>query len=109
MTTRHATRTILSDDAVRGQARAWDMCEDRAHVSADASPAKPQRLAFLPLLALALSIVAIANDFTALNVTVPALEDDYDINVGTAQWVINAYVLVFAMLIVPGGRLVDIF
>jgi EmrB/QacA subfamily drug resistance transporter len=78
-------------------------------VGVEAERSKPERLAFLPLLALALSIIAIGNDFTALNVTIPALEHDYGIGVGTAQWVINAYMLVFAMLIVPGGRLVDLF
>jgi EmrB/QacA subfamily drug resistance transporter len=63
----------------------------------------------MALVAFALSIVAVANDFTALNVTIPAIERSFDIGLSTAQWVINAYTLVFAMLIVPGGRLCDLF
>ena len=51
----------------------------------------------------------IANDFTALNVALPAIEQDFDVDVATAQWVINAYALVFGMAIVTGGRLADMF
>jgi EmrB/QacA subfamily drug resistance transporter len=51
----------------------------------------------------------IANDFTALNVALPAIEEDFNVDVGTAQWVINAYCLVFGMAIVTGGRLADLF
>jgi EmrB/QacA subfamily drug resistance transporter len=62
----------------------------------------------MALVAFGVSIVAVANDFTALNVTIPAIESDFDTTLSTAQWVINAYTLVFAMLIVPGGRLADL-
>ena len=63
----------------------------------------------MALVAFALSIIAVANDFTALNVTIPAIEREFDTSLSTAQWVLNAYSLVFAMLIVPGGRLCDMF
>jgi EmrB/QacA subfamily drug resistance transporter len=62
----------------------------------------------MALVAVGLSIVAVANDFTALNVTIPAIERGFDSSLSTAQWVINAYTLVFAMLIVPGGRVADL-
>lgn len=62
----------------------------------------------MALVALGLSIVAVANDFTAMNVTIPAIEHGFDSSLSTAQWVINAYTLVFAMLIVPGGRVADL-
>ncbi len=71
-----------------------------------------QRLApgTLPaLVAMGLGILLIANDFTALNVAVPVIEEDFDVDVGTAQWVINAYALTFGMAIVAGGRLADMF
>jgi EmrB/QacA subfamily drug resistance transporter len=67
------------------------------------------KLPVVALLALALAIIAIANDFTALNVVLPSLESDYGIDLSTAQWVINAYTLVLAMLIVPGGRIADLY
>jgi DHA2 family methylenomycin A resistance protein-like MFS transporter len=62
----------------------------------------------MALVAIGLSIVAVANDFTALNVTIPAIERSFGTTLSTPQWVINAYTLVFAMLIVPGGRLSDL-
>src|SRR3989440_9349736 len=61
------------------------------------------------LVAMALGVIVIANDFTALNVALPSIEHDFNIDVGTAQWVINAYALTFGMAIVAGGRLADMF
>jgi MFS family permease len=45
----------------------------------------------------------------ALAVALPAIEKQFDTDVGTVQWVINAYALTFGVLIVVGGRLADIF
>ncbi len=63
----------------------------------------------MALVAMGLGVFVIANDFTALNVALPAIESDLDVDVGSAQWVINAYALVFGMAIVSGGRLADMF
>ncbi len=63
----------------------------------------------LALLALGLSVIVIANDFSALNVALPSMEADFHTNVTTIQWVINAYALTFGVLIVTGGRLADLF
>src|SRR6187431_1829693 len=56
-----------------------------------------------------LAVLVIANDFTALSVALPAMESDFASDVTTVQWVINGYALVFGVLIVPGGRLADMF
>jgi EmrB/QacA subfamily drug resistance transporter len=61
------------------------------------------------LFAMALGVIVIANDFTALNVALPAIEEDFDVDVGTVQWTVNAYILVFGIGIVTGGRLADMF
>ncbi len=61
------------------------------------------------LVAMCLGIFLIANDFTALAVAVPNIESDLNTTLGHAQWVINAYALVFGVLIVTGGRLADLF
>jgi EmrB/QacA subfamily drug resistance transporter len=63
----------------------------------------------MTLVAMGLGVLVIANDFTALNVALPSIEHDFNVDVGTAQWVINAYALTFGMAIVPGGRLADMF
>src|SRR5688572_17762657 len=56
---------------------------------------------------MAISVFVIANDVTALSVALPQIESDFDADVSTVQWVINAYALVFGVLIVTGGRLAD--
>jgi EmrB/QacA subfamily drug resistance transporter len=63
----------------------------------------------MALVAMGLGVLVIANDFTALNVALPAIEGDLNADVGTVQWVINAYALTFGMAIVTGGRLADMF
>jgi MFS family permease len=58
---------------------------------------------------MALAVLVVANDFTALSVALPAMEQDFGADVTTVQWVINGYALVFGVLIVTGGRLADMF
>ncbi|HZO07252.1 MAG TPA: DHA2 family efflux MFS transporter permease subunit, partial [Solirubrobacterales bacterium] len=50
-----------------------------------------------------------ANDFTAVNVALPTMEEDFHTDITTIQWVINAYALTFGVMIVTGGRLADMF
>ena len=63
----------------------------------------------LALIAMAVGVLVIANDFTALSVALPSIEKDLRADVTTAQWVINGYALVFGVLIVTGGRLADMY
>jgi MFS family permease len=58
---------------------------------------------------MAVAVVVIANDFSAINVALPTMEQDFDTDVNTIQWVVNAYALTFGVLIVTGGRLADMF
>jgi EmrB/QacA subfamily drug resistance transporter len=67
-----------------------------------------ERSSVVALVAMALAVFVVANDVTALSVALPAIESDLDADVGTAQWVISAYALIFGVLIVPGGRLADL-
>lgn len=76
--------------------------------TADGSARLP-RSTLLALLAMGVAVLVIANDFTALSVALPAMESDLDSDLTTVQWVINGYALVFGILIVPGGRLADMF
>jgi EmrB/QacA subfamily drug resistance transporter len=56
-----------------------------------------------------MAVVVIANDFSAINVALPTMEQDFHTNVNTIQWVVNAYALTFGVMIVTGGRLADMF
>jgi EmrB/QacA subfamily drug resistance transporter len=58
---------------------------------------------------MAVAVVVIANDFSAINVALPTMEKDFDTGVNTIQWVVNAYALTFGVMIVTGGRLADMF
>ncbi|WP_340150850.1 MFS transporter [uncultured Sneathiella sp.] len=61
------------------------------------------------LAALLIGTLVITNDFTALNIAIPAIERAFRVDVTTAQWVISGYVLVFGVFIVTAGRLADMF
>ncbi len=63
----------------------------------------------LALFAMSMSVLVIANDFSAINVALPTMEEDFSTNVNTIQWVVNAYALTFGVMIVTGGRLADMF
>jgi MFS family permease len=58
---------------------------------------------------MALAVFVIANDFTSLTVGLPQVERTFHTNLQTVEWVLNAYVLVFGVLIVTGGRLDDAY
>jgi EmrB/QacA subfamily drug resistance transporter len=58
---------------------------------------------------MSMSVLVIANDFSAVNVAIPTMEKDFSTNVNTIQWVVNAYALTFGVMIVTGGRLADMF
>ncbi len=63
----------------------------------------------LGLVAMSVAVLVVANDFTALSVAIPAIEQSFGVGLDTAQWVINGYAMVFGVLIVTGGRLADMF
>ncbi len=71
--------------------------------------ASQERANWLALFAMGIAVVVIANDFSAINVALPTMEEDFDTNINTIQWVVNAYALTFGVMIVTGGRLADMF
>ena len=48
-------------------------------------------------------------DFTALNVALPAIQNDLDINGKSLLWIINAYSIFLSSLLLVGGSLGDIY
>ncbi|WP_299495003.1 MFS transporter [uncultured Shewanella sp.] len=59
------------------------------------------------LLAMVLSVLVIANDFTAFSVALPMMNEQLHTGIDKTQWVINGYTLMFGVFIVTGGRLAD--
>ncbi|HUK49645.1 MAG TPA: MFS transporter [Terriglobales bacterium] len=62
---------------------------------------------WLGLFALSLGVFAVHQDHSAMYVCLPAIERELGADFADAQWVINAYMLVFSVLVVAGGRLAD--
>jgi len=60
-------------------------------------------------LATILGALAIAMDFASIDLALPALEDQFGLDLDSVQWVINGYVLAFAVLMVAGGKFADAY
>lgn len=81
-----------------------------------ASPAQPpgQELSFrfspwLILLVLSLGMFMSLIDTTIVNIAIPSIMDRIHASLEQVLWVLNAYSLVYAMLLITSGRLGDIF
>ncbi len=61
----------------------------------------------LPLLAIGLGYLMVIVDATIVNVALPSIERDLGGGVSGLQWVIDAYTVVFAGLLLTGGSLGD--
>jgi len=61
------------------------------------------------LIVLSLSLVIIGMDNTILNVAIPTLQRTFDASSSTLQWMVDAYILVFAGLLLTMGGLGDRF
>ena len=58
---------------------------------------------------LCLSLIVISLDNTILNVALPTLESELDASASQLQWIVDAYMLVFAGLLLTAGALGDRF
>jgi EmrB/QacA subfamily drug resistance transporter len=61
------------------------------------------------LAVLSLSLVIIGLDNTILNVALPSLQEEFGASSSTLQWIVDAYLLVFAGLLLTTGTLGDRF
>ncbi len=48
-------------------------------------------------------------DASIVNIAIPTIQRDLDTDIETVTWVLNAYNLVFAVLLIPAGRMADRF
>ena len=67
------------------------------------------RRRWLALSVLCMSLFVIVVDNTIVNVALPTLVRDLGANVSELQWVVDAYTLVFAALLLLAGALGDRF
>ena len=59
--------------------------------------------------AMCFALFMVMLDNTAVNVALPSIQADFDASLSALEWTVNAYTLTFAVLLVTGGRLGDIF
>src|SRR5881392_2396770 len=61
------------------------------------------------LAAMCFALFMIMLDNTVVNVALPSIQKDLHSSISGLEWTVNAYTLSFAVLLVTGGRLGDIF
>src|SRR5206468_5827170 len=61
------------------------------------------------LAAMCFALFMIMLDNTVVNVALPSIQNDLHASLSALEWTVNAYTLTFAVLLVTGGRLGDIF
>jgi EmrB/QacA subfamily drug resistance transporter len=61
------------------------------------------------LAAVAFGLFMIMLDNTVVNVALPSIERDLKISIAELEWIVTAYALVFASLLITGGKLADLF
>ncbi|MDQ2738970.1 MAG: MFS transporter [Actinomycetota bacterium] len=63
----------------------------------------------LTLLTVALATFMTYLDNNIVNVAMPAIQKDLHLTISGLEWVVSSYILVFAGLLLAGGRLADVF
>jgi EmrB/QacA subfamily drug resistance transporter len=59
--------------------------------------------------AMSFALFMVMLDNTAVNVALPSIQKEFGASLSALEWTVNAYTLTFAVLLVTGGRLGDIF
>jgi len=67
------------------------------------------RLRWLAVVVLLFAAFMDLLDTTIVNVALPAIEQDLNATAAQLEWIVSGYVLSFAVLLITGGRLGDIF
>src|SRR5256885_2055907 len=74
-----------------------------------AAGGRPARNPWLVLAVLCLGLYMIVLDTTVVNVAIPSIITNLRAALDQVIWVLNAYILVYAVLLITAGRLGDYF
>jgi EmrB/QacA subfamily drug resistance transporter len=77
----------------------------RARIAAHAFA--PENRKWWTLAAVSFGLFMIMLDNTVVNVALPSIQRDLKVTVSQLEWVVNAYFLTFAVLMLTGGKLAD--
>lgn len=61
------------------------------------------------LLAVGILVFILNIDYTAVNLTLIPIAEEIETDLNTLQWLLSAYVLVWAALVIPAGKIADIY
>ena len=61
------------------------------------------------LAAVAFGLFMIMLDNTVVNVALPSIERDLHVSIASLEWIVTAYALTFAALLITGGKLADLY
>src|SRR5437763_15221638 len=61
------------------------------------------------LFAVSFGLFMIMLDNTVVNVALPTMEKDLHVTLASLEWVVIAYALTFASLLITGGKLADLY
>ena len=81
------------------------MARQRVNPPAEVLYAKRNKIFAVMMIGWAMSLL----DVSIVNVSVPELQDELDADVDSITWVVNAYNIAFASLLVASGKLADQF
>ena len=93
----------------RKNAKKGSMTSPQSSPQSPAAQSKAYQRRWWMLAVLSLSLVIIGMDNTILNVTLPTLQRTFNASAASLQWMVDAYVLVFAGLLLTMGALGDRF
>jgi EmrB/QacA subfamily drug resistance transporter len=82
-----------------------DVADERRNPPTEFLHANKWRIFGVMMIAWAMTLL----DVSIVNIAIPELQDEMSTDVGTVTWVINAYNIMFAVLLVSMGRLADQF
>lgn len=75
--------------------------------TANAPEMKPTRAQWLTLLVLCMALLIVIIDVTIVNVTIPAIRQEFGASLADIEWISAIYALVFAAFIITWGRIGD--
>src|SRR5216110_355943 len=68
----------------------------------------PENRRWWTLAAVSFGLFMIMLDNTVVNVALPSMRRDLGLGISELEWVVNAYALTFAVLMLTGGKLADL-
>ena len=64
---------------------------------------------WIVLIAIGILIVLLNIDYTAVNLTLVPISEEINADLSSLQWLLSAYVLVWAAFVIPAGRIADLY